>query len=45
MYEIQENGTDDLTCKTEIETQTQRTNIWTPRGAEKWECDEFGDWD
>ena len=26
-----ENGTDDIICKTEIETQTYRTNIWTPR--------------
>ena len=42
---IQKNGTDDLMCKTEIETQTQRTNIWTPRGSGKGEWDEFGDWD
>ena len=25
-------GTDEPVCKKEIETQMQRTNIWTPRG-------------
>ena len=29
---IQKNGTDELVCKTEIETQMQRTNVWTPGG-------------
>ena len=29
---IQKNGTDELVCKAEIETQMQRTNIWTPWG-------------
>ena len=29
---IQKNGTDEMVCKTEIETQMQRTNLWTPRG-------------
>ena len=28
----QKNGTDELVCKAEIETQMQRTNVWTPRG-------------
>ena len=28
---IQKNGTDELICKAEIETQMQRTNVWTPR--------------
>ena len=27
-----ENGTDELVCRAEIETQTQRKNVWTPRG-------------
>ena len=31
---IQKNGIDDLICKTEIETEMQRINIWTPRGEE-----------
>ena len=31
---IQKNGTDKLICKAEIETQTQKTIIWTP-GAEE----------
>ena len=29
---IQKNGTDEPVCKAEIETQMQRTNIWTPKG-------------
>ena len=29
---IYKNGTDELVCKAEIETQMQRTNVWTPRG-------------
>ena len=29
---IQKNGTDEPICKAEIETQTQRTHVWTPRG-------------
>ena len=29
---IQKNGIDELMCKVEIESQMQRTNIWTPRG-------------
>ena len=42
--EARKNGIDDLICKTETETQTQRTNIWTPSGEEVgW--DELGDWD
>ena len=28
----QKNCIDDLICKAEIETQTQRTNVWIPRG-------------
>ena len=43
---IQKNGTDEPVCKAEIETQMQRTNVWTPRGESRdggW--DELGDWD
>ena len=29
---IQKNGIDDLICKAEIGTKTQRTNVQTPRG-------------
>ena len=29
---IQKNGTDEPICNAEIETQTQRTNVWTPKG-------------
>ena len=28
----QKNGTDELVCRAEIETQMQITNVWTPRG-------------
>ena len=28
----QKNGTDELVRRAEIETQMQRTNVWTPRG-------------
>ena len=41
---IQKNGVDDLICKAEIETQTQRTNVWTPSG-ERGGWDEMGAWD
>ena len=29
---IQKNGTDEPVCKAEVETQMQRTKVWTPRG-------------
>ena len=32
---IQKNGTDEPVCRAEIETEMQRTNVWTPRW-EKW---------
>ena len=28
----QKNGTDEPVCRAEVETQMQRTNVWTPRG-------------
>ena len=38
---IQRNHTDEPVCKAEIETQMQRTNLWTPReesgGGMNWE--------
>ena len=43
IYGIQKDGIDDLICKAEIETQTQRTNVWILRGKGEW--DELGDWD
>ena len=30
---IQKNGTDEPVCEAEIETQMQRTNVWTPSGG------------
>ena len=41
---VEINGRDDLTSKTDTETQTQRTNMWMPRG-ETGAGDELGDWD
>ena len=38
---IQKNGRDELICKTEIESQVQKTNLWLPRGEGGW--DELGD--
>ena len=35
---IQKNGTDEPVCKAEIETQMQRTNIWTPKGGSGGGC-------
>ena len=32
---FQKNGTNELICRAEIETETQRTNVWTPRGKGK----------
>ena len=29
---IQKNGTDELICKAEIESQMQKTNLWLPKG-------------
>ena len=44
-----ENGTDELVCRPEIETQKWRKNVLTPRGecgrGWWWWCDELGDWD
>ena len=48
---IQKNGTDEPVCKAEMETQMQRTNVWTPRGRKHsggvgwWWWDELGDRD
>ena len=30
-YGIYKSGIDEHTCKAEIETESQRTNTWTPR--------------
>ena len=32
----QKNGTDEPVCRAEIETQMQRTNVWTPSGECGW---------
>ena len=39
---IQKSDIDELICKAEIETQTRRTNIWTPRGKGAWLEQEIG---
>ena len=41
---IQKNSTDKSICRAEIETQMQKTDVWTwGRGKGGW--DELGDWD
>ena len=35
IYGIQKSGVDELTCKAEVETQIQRTNVWIPRAEEE----------
>ena len=32
IYGTSKNGTDEPVCRAEIETQMERTNVWTPRG-------------
>ena len=49
LCETQKNGTDEPVFRAEIETQMQKTNVWTSvresgRGGWWW-CDELGDWD
>ena len=38
---IQKNGTDEPICRADIETQTQRLDMWTQGEREGW--DELGD--
>ena len=40
---IQNHGTNESIYKTEIQSQIQRANLWTPKGQEQGE--ELGDWD
>ena len=35
MYGIQKNATDEPICKVEMETQMERTNVWTQRGERR----------
>ena len=42
-YGIQKNGTDELICKAEIESQMQKTSYGYQGGKGGW--DELGDWD
>ena len=39
----QKNNTDELTCKVAIETQMQKTYLWTLSRAKN-EWDDLGDW-
>ena len=42
--EIQKSGTDELTCRAEVESQMQKTNQWlSRRNRAGW--DELVDWD
>ena len=40
---IQKNGTDELICKAEIQSQMQKTNLWLP--GDKGGRDKLGNWD
>ena len=42
--ESEKTGMEYLIYKAEIETQTQRTKVWIPRGKAQG-MDELGDWD
>ena len=35
IYGIFKNGTNELIYKTEIDSQTQKTNLWLPQGTGK----------
>ena len=41
---ILKNDTNELIYKTEIDSQTQKTNLWLPKG-ESGERDKLGVWD
>ena len=43
IFGIQKNGTDELICKAEIESQMQKTSLWLPKA--KGEKTKLGDWD
>ena len=36
IYGIQKDGSDEPICRAVVETQTQRTNLWTWRGRRGW---------
>ena len=40
MWNLEKNGIDDLICKAEIQTQMQRTIVWTSSGEERTELGE-----
>ena len=42
IWKKKKTGIDNLIYKAEIETQTERTNVWMPRGKQGW--DELGGW-
>ena len=44
IHRIQKNGIADLICEAEIDTQTQRTNVWTPVGERGWDGLGYWDW-
>ena len=35
MWNLKKNGTNEPIYKTEIESQTQKTNLWIPRGKKR----------
>ena len=45
MWNLEKNGIDDLICKAERETQTERTKVWTLGLKGREGKNELGDWD
>ena len=43
--EIKKKGTNELIYGTEIDLQTQETNLWLPKGIAGWGRDKLGVWD
>ena len=37
IYGIQKDDTDEPTCRAAVDTQTQRTYLWTQQGKREWD--------
>ena len=44
MWNLKKNDTNELIYKTKTDSQTQKTNLWLPRGKEE-RKDKLGIWD
>ena len=41
---ILKNNTNELTCKTEIDSQMKKSNLWLPKGIAQWRWNKLGVW-